>query len=64
MQLLCELQDVYSQHKYYFGVVDIPFHVTFTADADIRRQRITKVLIHYRDQFQQILDDLVQDGII
>ena len=64
MQLLRELQDVYSQHKYYFGVVDIPFQFTFTADADIRRQRITKVLIHYRDQFQQILDDLVQNEII
>ena len=64
MQLLCEFQDVYSHYQYDFGVVDILFHITLEADAELKEKRITKVPILYRDQMKQILDDLEQNGII
>ena len=64
MQMLCEIQDGYSQHKNVLGVVDMPFHITHRPAAELNRQRITKVPIHYRDQTQHFLDDLDYNGII
>ena len=55
--MLCEFQDDYSQHKNDFVVVDIPFHITLKPDAELKKQRITKVPFRYRDQIQQIFDD-------
>ena len=43
MQLLCEFQDVYLQHKYDFGVVDITFHITLKPDADLKKAQ------HYKN---------------
>ena len=64
MQFLCQFQDVYSQYKYDFDVIDIPFQITLKPDAELKKQRITKVPTHYRDQIQQILDDLEQNCTI
>ena len=64
MQNLCEFQDVYSQHKNVFGVVDMPLYNTHKPDAELTKQRIIKVPIHYRDQTQQFLDDFENNGII
>ena len=57
MPLLCERQDVYWQHKYNFGVADIPFHSTHKSDAELKKQRITKIPIHYREKTQTFLDE-------
>ena len=57
VQWLCEIQDVHSQHENDFSVIDLPFHITLEPDAELRKQRITKVPFHYRDQRQQVLDD-------
>ena len=64
MEVLCEFQDVHSQHKYDFDFVDITFHITLKPDGERKKQRITKVSIHHRDWIQQILDDLEQNSII
>ena len=37
MQLLCEFRDVYSQHQYDLGIVDIPFHITLKPDAELKK---------------------------
>ena len=63
-QLLCEFQDYYSPHKNDCGVVDIFFHITLKLDAGLKNESVTKVPIHYRDQLEQILDDLEHIGII
>ena len=42
MQLLCEFQQVYWQHKYDSGVVDIPFHITFKRDAELKNNASQK----------------------
>ena len=64
MQLLLEFQDLHLQHKHDFGVVDTPFHITLQPDAELKRQRIEKIPIHYRAKIQTILDDLETNGII
>ena len=53
IQLLCEIKDVYSEHKRGFGVVDRLFLITPKPDAELKKQRMTKLPIHYRDQIQQ-----------
>ena len=47
MQLLCEIQDVYSKHKHGSGVVDRLFQIKRKPDADLKKQRMTKLHIHY-----------------
>ena len=64
MQLLGELQDVYSHYKYDFGVVDIPIHSTLKPDAELKKQRITKTPKHYSEKVQKILVELATDGTI
>ena len=56
--MLCEFQLVYSHYQYVFGVVDNLSHNIMKADAKLKKERITKFPIPYRDQIQQILDDL------
>ena len=53
MTLLCEFQDVYSQHRYDFGLIDIPFHITLKPDAELKKQRITKIPIHYKEKLKK-----------
>ena len=38
MQLLCDFQDVYSQHQIDFGVVDIPLHITLKPHAELKKE--------------------------
>ena len=64
MKLWFVSQDVHSKHEYEFGVVDILFHIAIKPDAELEKQRITKVPIPYRDQKKQILDDLEHKSII
>ena len=64
MQLLCEFQDVYSQHKSDLEVVDTHFQITLKPGAELKKQCITKVAFLYRDQIQQNLDALEQNCIL
>ena len=50
MTLLCEFQDVYSQHCYDFSLNDIPFHITLKPHAELKKQRKTKIPIHYKEK--------------
>ena len=54
MQLLCEFQDVYSHHKYDFGVVDIAFHITLKSDAEPKTKCITKFQ-YITEEYKQFL---------
>ena len=40
MQRLSDFQDLYSQHKFDFGVVDIPFLIILKPDVESKNQRI------------------------
>ena len=42
MELLCEFQDVYSEHKNDFGVGDLLCHITPKPDAELKKQRNTR----------------------
>ena len=64
MQLLCEFQDMYSQHKYDFVVVAIPIRITLKQDAALKKQRITEIPIHCREKVQAIVDELETNGLI
>ena len=64
MTPLCEFQDVYSEHCYDFGLIGIPFHNTLKADAELKKQRSTRIPIHYKEKLQKILDNLEANGIL
>ena len=34
LQLLCEFQGIYSQHKFDFSVIDIPFPITLNPNSE------------------------------
>ena len=42
MHLLCEVQDVYSQHNNDCDAVDLPFHITFKPDAELKKATYRK----------------------
>ena len=54
MQLLCDFQDVYSQHEYDFGAPDIPFHITLKPDAKVKKQHNTKNPTNYRGKIKKM----------
>ena len=59
MQNVFEHQDVSLQHKYDFGgVVDIPFRITLKPDVELKKESVTKIAIHYRDEIQKNLVEL------
>ena len=58
MQHLCEFQDVNSQHKNDFGVVDISFHIALKPDAELKKQRIKELQIACREKIKTFLDQL------
>ena len=61
-QLLCEIEDVCSQPKCNFGVVDIIFYITFRQDAVQQNQRFTFPL-YYREKQQDFFDARATTGI-
>ena len=63
MQTWCDFQNKYSQRKNDFGVIKNFFHITSKADVGLEKEQITEVPVHYRDQTQQILNDLEHSGI-
>ena len=61
---LIEAKDVYSQHKFDVGKTHQKFHVTLKADAELKRQRPSKVPLHLREKLEKLLTQLKDADII
>ena len=65
---LCQIpitdKDVYSRYKYDIGCTKQKFHINLKDDAFFKPQRVTKVPIQYREQVNDLLERLIQVGII
>ena len=62
--VLFENNDVLSKFTYDVGRVKHEFHVKLKKDAELRKQRPCKVLLHYRDRLQILLNELQRAAII
>ncbi len=61
---LCENKVCYSQNKYDIGTSDYEFHIKLTENAELKKQRPSKVPVQYEDKLYQLLIDLEDAGII
>ena len=64
LEILVLNKDVYSYHKYDVGVIKQKFHVKLLPNALFRKQRPSRVPLHYEEKLKSILEQLIQSGII
>ena len=64
LRVLIENIDVFSKITYEFGKITQEFHVKLKKGAELRKQQLSKVPLHYRDRLEILLNDLQQAGII
>ena len=67
IRLLIEIyynQDCYSHHKYHVGKINQQFHIKLNKDAQLRKQRPSKVPLQYREKLKELLKTLEENGII
>ena len=64
LRVLIENNDVFSKFTYDVGKITHEFHVKFKKDAELRKQRTSKVPFHYRDRLEILLNELQRAGII
>ena len=64
MRILVENNDVFSKFTYEVGKITQEFHVKLKKDAELRKQRPSKLPLHYRDSLEIILNQLQRAGII
>ena len=57
-------KDVYSHHKYDIGTIEQKFHIRLKPNAELKKQRPSKVPLHYRDKLTDLLEKLETAGII
>ena len=57
-------KDVYSHHKYDIGKIDQKFHIRLKPNAELKKQRPSKVPLHYRDKLADLLEKLEKADII
>ena len=64
VKMILEYKDVYAKTKYDVGTIKTPFHIQLKSDAELRKQRPSKVPIHYQQKLYNLLDELAEHGII
>ena len=64
MRVLIENKEVFSNLTYNVGKIAQEFHVKLKKDAKLRKQRPSKVTLHYRDLLENLLNELQRPGII
>ena len=64
LRVLIENNDVFSKFTYDVGKITQEFHVKLKKDAELRKQRPSKVPLHYRDRLEILLNELQRAGII
>jgi len=61
---LCENKCVYSQHKYDLGCIKDKFHIKLQKDAELKKQRPSRIPINYSAKLKVLLKKLEDAGII
>ena len=64
LRVLIENNDVFSKFTYDVGKITQECHVKLKKDAELRKQRPSKVPLHYRDRLEILLNELQRAGII
>ena len=64
MRFLIENNDVFSKFTYEVGKITQEFHVKLKKDAELRKQRPSKVPLHYSDRPEILQNELQGAGII
>ena len=64
LRVLIENNDVFSKFTYDVGKITQEFHVKLEKNAELRKQRPSKVPLHYRDRLEILLNELQRAGII
>ncbi len=64
MKILIEDSDVYSKHKYDIGKIKQKFHITLKPNTELRKQRVSKVSLHYKEKLDSLLEQLIKANII
>ena len=64
LRVLIENNDVFSKFTYDVGKISREFHVKFKKDAELWKQRPSKVPLLYKDRLEILLNELQRAGII
>ena len=63
-RILVNDQDVYSHHKYDVGKIQQKFHVTLKENSELKKQRASRVPLHYQSKLEALLEELQRADII
>ena len=64
IDMLVDVRDVYSQHKFDVGKTRQNFHVTLKPNVELKRQRPSKVPLHLKEKLEKLLTQLKDADII
>ena len=64
IDLLVDSRDVYSQNKFDVGKTRQKFHVTLKPNAELKRQRPSKVPLHLKEKLEKLLTQQKDADII
>ena len=64
LEIIVLTKDVYSLHKYDVGVIKQKFHVKLLSYALFRKQRPSRVPLHYEEKLKSLPEQVIQSGII
>ena len=64
IDMLEDARDVYSQHNFDVGKTRQNFHVTLKPNAELKRQRPSKVPLHLKEKLEKLLTQLKNANII
>ena len=62
--MLIDSKDVHSQHKFDVGNTRQKFYVTLKPNVELKRQRASKVPLHFKDTLKKLLTQLKDADII
>ena len=63
-RILVNDQDVYSHHKYDVGKIQQKFHVKLKENSELKKQRASRVPLHYQSKLEALLEELQRADII
>ena len=64
IDMLIDSRDVYSQHEFDVGKTRQKFHVTLKPNVELKRQRPSKVPLHWKEKLEKLLTQLKDADII
>ena len=62
--MLIEDQDGYSHHKDDIGKTKHKLHIPLKKDATFKKQQFSKIPVHLRDKLDELMDELIQAGLV